>query len=194
MQNLKRRQKKAVKKRKVLKNSLKSLSLTPLQAWMNNTLQLFDVIEFVLQEIGGNADVVVTTFSTSEEFLRKMYKFRERGLVKSAILVADLKAARKTVNLLHFMQSTFDNVYLSENHSKVVLIANDKWTVSICTSQNQTRGNRVEAGMITTYGIIYDTFFAVLNDLMKSKSVKIYDVLPRAERNDKRLCEQSDED
>ncbi len=39
----------------------------------------------------------------------------------------------------------FDEVYLSENHSKVILIQNARWQVSICTSQNQTRGNRVEA-------------------------------------------------
>lgn len=159
---------------------LKPLSSTPLQAWMDNRLQLFDVIEFVLNEIGGNADVCVTTFSTSEEFLRKIFRFKQQGLIKSATLIADLKAARKTINLFNFIRNTFDFVYLSENHSKVILIANDKWKVSICTSQNQTRGNRYESGIIVTYSLIYDTFYSVISNLTTTKSINIYDVLKRA--------------
>ncbi len=155
---------------------LKPLSSTPLQAWMDSGLQLFDVMEFCLKQMGGNASVVVTTFSTSEEFLRKMFYFKKNGLVTNATLLTDFKAARKTINLLPFMQSVFDDVYLSSNHSKVILLANKKWTVSICTSQNQTRGNRIEAGIITTYGMIYDVFYNVFSDLISNKSVNIYDV------------------
>lgn len=70
-------------------------------------------------------------------------------------MLTDLKASRKTVNLYTFISNVFDNVYLAENHSKVILIRNSKWMVSICTSQNQTRGNRTESGMITTDPRVY---------------------------------------
>ncbi|MDC7147563.1 hypothetical protein PQH04_25615 [Bacteroides ovatus] len=76
-------------------------------------------------------------------------------MITKATMLTDLKASRKTVNLYTFISNVFDNVYLAENHSKVILIRNSKWMVSICTSQNQTRGNRTESGMITTDPRVY---------------------------------------
>lgn len=128
---------------------LKPLSDVPLQAYLDNRLQLFDVLEFILSQTGP-AKVYVSTFSTSEEFLRRLFSLRKRMLIIKSILLADLKAARKTVNLYTFMSSVFDDVYLSENHSKVLLVENDRWMVTVVTSQNQTRGNRTECAIITT--------------------------------------------
>lgn len=128
---------------------LKPLSGTPLQAYLDNRIQLFDIIEKILLETGP-AKIYISTFSTSEEFLRRIYRLKKKGWLTKAIMLADLKASRKTVNLYTFISNVFDEVYLAENHSKVILIKNAKWTVSICTSQNQTRGDRTESGMITT--------------------------------------------
>lgn len=128
---------------------LRSLSEAPLQAYLDNRVQLFDIIEMILSETGP-AEIYISTFSTSEEFLRRIYRLKRRGQLTRATMLADLKASRKTVNLYTFIANVFDEVYLSENHSKVILIQNARWQVSICTSQNQTRGNRVESGIITT--------------------------------------------
>lgn len=128
---------------------LRSLSEAPLQAYLDNRVQLFDIIEMILSETGP-AEIYISTFSTSEEFLRRIYRLKRRGQLIRATMLADLKASRKTVNLYTFIANVFDEVYLSENHSKVILIQNARWQVSICTSQNQTRGNRVESGIITT--------------------------------------------
>lgn len=103
---------------------LKPLSDVPLQAYLDNRLQLFDVLEFILSQTGP-AKVYVSTFSTSEEFLRRLFSLRKRQLILHSVLMADLKAAKKTVNLYTFMSSVFDDVYLTENHSKVLLIEND---------------------------------------------------------------------
>ena len=43
---------------------LKPLSDVPLQAYLDNRLQLFDVLEFILSQTGP-AKVYVSTFSTS---------------------------------------------------------------------------------------------------------------------------------
>ena len=92
---------------------LKPLSDVPLQAYLDNRLQLFDVLEFILLQTGPSK-VYVSTFSTSEEFLRRLFSLRKRMLIIKSVLLADLKAARKTVNLYTFMSSVFDDVYLSE--------------------------------------------------------------------------------
>lgn len=139
---------------KLVNQIIKPLSGTPLQAYLDNRIQLFDVIEKILLET-GSAEIYISTFSTSEEFLRKIFRLRKNGMITKATMLTDLKASRKTVNLYTFISNVFDNVYLAENHSKVILIRNSKWTVSICTSQNQTRGNRTESGMITTEPGVY---------------------------------------
>lgn len=139
---------------------------------MSNTIQLFDIIEEILRQI-GKAEIHISTFSTSEEFLRRIYRLKRNGLIGKATLLADLKAARKTVNLYTLISNVFDEAYLSENHSKVILMKNEKWMVSIITSQNQTRGNRTESGMITTDQSVFLDVEAQFIDILKYKSIKL---------------------
>lgn len=158
-----------------MKNSscmIKRLSEAPLQAYLDNRFQLFDIIRRILQEI-GSAQIYISTFSTSEEFLRHIFRLRQKGLISRAVMLTDLKASRKTVNLYAFITNVFDDVYLTENHSKVILLANEKWHVSICTSQNQTRGNRTESGIITTDRTVYDTLFSRFSDIINNKAIHL---------------------
>lgn len=155
---------------KLVKQILKPLSDAPLQAYLDNRVQLFDIIEYILTQTGP-ASIYISTFSTSEEFLRRIFKLRQKGMLTSAVMLADLKASRKTVNLYRFISSVFDDVYLAENHSKVILIHNVKWHVSICTSQNQTRGNRTESGMISTSPDIYSKLLSQFSDIVNNHSI-----------------------
>lgn len=157
-------------------NILQPLGSRPLQAYFSNRFQLADIIEEVLGQI-GNANIIISTFSTSEEFLRRIWRLKNNGRVLSCALFCDLRAARKTVALYHFIKSVADSVHLCENHSKVVLLYNDHHKVSIVTSQNQTRGDRFECGIVTDDLSIYYQLregFKALQD----KSVEI-DVLLR---------------
>ena len=138
----------------------------PLQAYFSNTVQLADVITSILEHIGAS-EIVISTFSTSEEFLRRIWRLRKEGLITSASLFCDLKAARKTVHLYKFITSIFESVYLAENHSKVVLLGNNSYKVAVVTSQNQTRGNRFECGIISSSPELYNQLaqgFALMQD------------------------------
>lgn len=131
------------------------LEKEPLQAYFSNSIQLADVIEGVLRIIGP-AEIIISTFSTSEEFLRRIFRLKNTGRILKCSLFCDLKASRKTINLFRFIESVFDAVYLCENHSKVILFKNKEHTISVVTSQNQTRGNRIECGIITSDKNIYN--------------------------------------
>ena len=138
----------------------------PVQAYFSNTVQLADVIASILEHIGAS-EIVISTFSTSEEFLRRIWRLRKEGLITSASLFCDLKAARKTVHLYKFITSIFESVYLAENHSKVVLLGNNRYKVAVVTSQNQTRGNRFECGIISSSPELYNQLaqgFALMQD------------------------------
>lgn len=154
--------------------ALMPLEKCPLQPYFSNSIQLAELIDWVLGQI-GRAGMCISTFSTGEEFLRRLYRLKERGNLRYCRLFCDLRAARKTVTLRRFIESTFDEVYLCENHSKVVLLYAGSRRVAIVTSQNQTRGDRYEAGIITTDRGTFDRLEQALN-LMAEKSISLHDL------------------
>lgn len=125
------------------------ISIAPTQSYLGRGIHTLGVISWLLEQT-GKADIIVTTFSTSIEFVSGFNRLKAQGLVNSATLVADHKASKKTWRLDKIIKSTFDHVYLAENHSKIVILSNDHYRVSVITSQNQTYGGRIEVTMIST--------------------------------------------
>ena len=64
------------------------------------------------------------------------------------------------------MTEAFDEVRLTLNHSKVMLVANNEWLVSVITSQNQSYGDRAECTFITTDRDVYLNLNNMLNNLL----------------------------
>lgn len=128
---------------------IKPVRECPLQAFVTDKFQLFDTIETILKEVGP-CQMIITSFSMSEEFIRKIYRFKEAGRIQGVTVVIDHKASAKVSKLLNFAGNVFDTVLLGSNHSKVVLLWNNHFQVAIITSQNLTRGNRQESTVITT--------------------------------------------
>lgn len=157
-------------------NILQPLESRPMQAYFSNRFQLSDIIEEVLGQI-GNANIIISTFSTSEEFLRRIWRLKNNGQILSFHLFCDFRATRKTVALYHFIKSLADSVHLCDNHSKVVLLYNDHHTVSVVTSQNQTRGDRFECGVVSADNHLFFTLKGGF-DALQDKSIDI-DVLLR---------------
>lgn len=128
---------------------LRPLADNPNQAYLSNMLQVADVLQWILDQTGP-AHVQMTSFSISEEFLRRIFFIEKAGLIRSLDIVLDFKATNKTLILWPFIAQTVENCYLASNHSKILLVSNDRWTVSVVMSQNLTRGNRFESGFIST--------------------------------------------
>lgn len=152
---------------------LKPLLLFPVQPYLSQHVQIYHVIDSILRQIGP-AELVNTTFSVSEEFCRAIYRLRREGLITRAVEVADIKAAAKTVRINGFLTSVFDEIYLAEIHAKVVLLRNDRYTVSVVTSQNQTRGNRFECGIVTTDASAYTFLETAVGDIIRCRSVSVH--------------------
>ena len=152
---------------------LKPLASCPLQCYLTNTLQVADVVEWVLEQV-GRATIWQTSFSISEEFLRRLFLINKSGKVDTIHLVLDFKATQKTLRLWPFLTRVIEHTYLADNHSKVILIRSETGqTVSIITSQNLTRGNRNESAIVTTDAAVFATFHASLTDIMKNHSVPL---------------------
>ena len=159
---------------------LKPIREKPYQAYLSNALQVADILDWVLKQL-GKSEVWQTSFSISEEFIRRLYFIEKSGLVTKFNLVLDHKATNKTLKLWAFITQVISTTYLADNHSKVLLVRNEQGEmVSIITSQNLTRGNRCESAVVTTDPDIFATLHRQIEDLIKNHSVPLNDLFSRA--------------
>lgn len=167
------------------------LSDVPTQYHLGTGLHTLGLLRWILKQT-GRADVYVSTFSTSDAFLCGFLRLRRRKLIANATLVADLKAARKTVQLYRLMQSCFDHVHLAQNHSKIMLVKNENYQVAVISSQNQTYGDRAECTMITTDLKAYYSLLAGLRGIV-DKSLELNGLFQRLTDKDRKLCAGDDD-
>ncbi len=169
-----------MKRSSSISDFLKPIREKPYQAYLSNALQVADVLDWVLQQL-GKSEVWQTSFSISEEFIRRLYFIEKSGLVTRFKLVLDHKATNKTLKLWAFITQVITTTYLADNHSKVLLVRSERGeVVSIITSQNLTRGNRSESAVVTTDPDIFATLQSQIEDLIKNHSVPLNDLFSRA--------------
>lgn len=157
-------------------NILRPLKVTPYQAYLSNAVQVADILEWILGQV-GIAEVWQTSFSISEEFLRRLFFITKDKLVSRINLVLDHKATNKTLKLWAFITQVIERTYLADNHSKILLVKSERGdTISVITSQNLTRGNRHESAFISTSPEIFANLHAQVNDLITNHSVPLHDL------------------
>ena len=145
---------------------------------MSNLLQVADILQWILDQTGA-ASVKMASFSISEEFLRRLFFIEKSGLIKDIDIVLDFKATNKTLILWPFIEQTVKNCYLASSHAKVLLVGNDRWTVSVVMSQNLTRGNRFESGFISTSPEVFSTLSEHLEYVINNQSVPFHEIFFR---------------
>lgn len=155
---------------------LRPLAEAKSQAYLTNRLQVADVLEWILGQV-GESKVWMSSFSISEEFLRRLYFINKSNKVSEFTLVLDHKATNKTLRLWNFMTQVIQRTYLADNHSKVLLVEPlNGQSVALVTSQNLTRGNRNESAIITSDEVIFARLKADLTELIHTRSVPLYDL------------------
>ena len=154
---------------KQIQQVLKPLKQSSSQVFLGQGLHTLGLLGWILEQT-GLADVAVTTFSTSDAFLCGVINLRKRGLINHSTLVADIKASSKTLKLKRLMTEAFDDVRLTLNHSKIMLVSNAEWLVSVITSQNQTYGDRAECTFISLDRDVYLDMHSMRNDLLDDKA------------------------
>lgn len=170
---------------------LRPMATHPLQSHLGRGLHTLGLLGWILEQTGP-ADVYVSTFSTSDAFLRGFYNLKKKELVLKSVLLADLKASKKTYRLYKEMQRCFDAVYLSQNHSKVVLVQNDHWTVTVISSQNQTYGDRAETTLVTTNQEIFFQQYGGFSNLVDNNSIQLNGLFERLAQQNKRPLQSAD--
>ena len=156
---------------------LKPLHSTATQAYLSNVVQMADILDWILSQV-GKAKVWQTSFSISEEFIRRLYFINKKGDITEFNLILDHKATNKTLSLWSFISQVITKTYLADNHSKVLLVESESgMVVTVITSQNLTRGNRHESTVITTDKAIFDSMKKDVTSLIRDKSVPLMELL-----------------
>jgi len=160
-------------------SGLKPLTECPTQTALTNKLQVSDIIEWAIGQIddGSSMQIWQTTFSVSEEYLRRLVLLKERCKVGRLTLILDHTATNKLINLWQFISNVADESYLADNHSKVILISNGTKVVSIVTSQNLTRGNRYESSIITTDRNVFTSLFDSIQDMIEFHTIGLNEMM-----------------
>lgn len=96
---------------------LRPLKDAPFQAYLSNAVQVADILEWILEQT-GTAEVWQTSFSISEEFLRRLFFLKKKRPISRFNLLLDHKATNKTVKLWSFIVQVVDRTFLADNHSK----------------------------------------------------------------------------
>ena len=148
------------------------LSKCSLQSYLGRGVHTLGLLDWILRQT-GRADVYVSTFSMSDAFLRGFFNLKKKGLIGHSVLLADLKASKKTVKLYREMQCCFDSVYLAMNHSKVVLVQNERHLVTVISSQNQTYGDRAECTVITSSQELFLQQYSGFKELVDENSIQL---------------------
>ncbi len=159
-------------KGKSIDTLLQPLSERPIQAYFGQGLHTLGLLAWILSQT-GKSTVLVSSYSTSEPFLNGFLRLRDKGRVGHSLLLLDQRAARKTLQLEQLMSGSFEHVFLGQNHSKVLLIRNKSWNVSVVTSQNQTYGGRAESTIITTDRQVYEQLWKQMEDSIVHGSVEL---------------------
>lgn len=157
---------------------LRPLAGAGLQAYLSNAIQIADILDWILAQTGPS-DITMTSFSISEEFIRRIWFTRRAGNVRRFRLLLDHKATQKTLRLWTFIAQTVDETFLADNHSKFLIVSpvSGQPPVAVITSQNLTRGNRYEAAVITTDPGVTRNLAESADDLITYHSVPLNDLL-----------------
>lgn len=132
--------------------------------WSAHELLIF------LLSITGPAHVFISTFSIGEASVRAFLQAYENNHILSLKILIDYTAKSHRPELLNFAENVGAKIRISNNHSKLILIENQHWNISVVGSGNMTPNPRYEAGVIFTQAKTYVEFHDALDVVFKEGS------------------------
>ncbi|MGL4908525.1 MAG: hypothetical protein ACRC9X_08760 [Bacteroidales bacterium] len=138
-----------------LLNGIEEKSPTPFMhkgEWaVHNVLPIF-------LEHTGAASVDIATFNISEDSLRPLFMSVEKQAITQLRLLLDMNVKRHKVSMLCFAKGITENIRITSNHAKLLLVQNDRYTITLLGSANLNTNARWENGVMFTCAEIFNYF------------------------------------
>jgi len=107
------------------------------------------LVQYFLEQIGP-AELVISTWTLTENPARILVNLKEAGLITSLHCLFDYRIQDRSPNSYQLIQSIADKIKLTKVHAKVATITQDQKGVSIVGSANFSKNKRLEAGTVFT--------------------------------------------
>lgn len=123
-------------------------------------------------DMTGPADVMLETFNISEEAIRTLFVELENKRIRSLRIIVDQNVRRHKIGTLLFARNITSDIHVTNCHSKVLLVSNEKYRIGIVGSANFNQPLRYEAGVIITNENLFNFF------LTSFKEIYLHDSTP----------------
>ena len=132
---------------------------------------IIDILLHVLNEI-GEADLDVSTWTSSTSDLRTVHKFLETGKIRNLRFLIDFSFQRRAPEIISDMRKRFGEncIRVTRNHAKFYLLRNDDWNIVIRTSMNLNFNPRIEDFTLEDNKELDDFLCTILNEIFTKQA------------------------
>ena len=114
----------------------------------------------------GPAHLFMTSYSFSQRSIEQLKNRLEQGQLLSFRVIVDNRVRTMSPKPFQMLSTSFDYRCTSV-HAKVALLWNERWKISIVTSQNATDNPKMERGVIQTNPLVFAFDLKNLEDAFK---------------------------
>ena len=126
-------------------------AVEPLNVIAFNTkgkFSLYNIVDNIVEKLGGKSEISFTTFGLSEPAIRKLANMKFKGQLTALNCVLDYRIQQRQPKAFKLISSIANRIGYNESHAKITVIENNKFNLVIVGSQNWTRNTKHEAGVI----------------------------------------------
>ena len=152
--------------RKEVREAIAGLKHVQTLHYMGRMYNMHDVFADLLK-LSGPAKVKIISYSITEFPLRILSQFLEKKIITELDLLLDFTVSR-TPSLKQFAMQFANRIKFTDIHSKVLLIENERWTITLLSSANFTRNNRYENGVIFTDKKTYQQYVTWFENIFEN--------------------------
>lgn len=115
----------------------------------------YEVLNFILAQ-SGPADVFLTTWKINDLSANNIFNLIKAGVILNLFTVLEKRIPITSPTAKDTIVTNATNHLIADNHSKVIVVINDEWKVSVNGSANMTINPRIEAGVLSTVESVAD--------------------------------------
>lgn len=132
----------------------------------NGKVSSYQILNYFLDKFNEPATVHITTWGFTELALRQLANRKKAGHIKDLYFVFSDQVKVNKANEYQLATSIATGFKKHPCHAKIYLIKTENYLVSIITSGNLNRNNKLESGTISFDENIYNGYANYLNKLI----------------------------
>lgn len=117
--------------------------------FLSNRFTMHQVLDYLVHE-SFPCEIKICSFSIGDQAARSLQRLKQDGSVEKMTVLLDRSCKANKRHHLMYLASFTDGIYLSANHSKIVLIRSPKSLITLVSSANLTDNPRWESFMLTS--------------------------------------------